>query len=192
MTFDRRAFGFPPLAAIAVAKLGVRRALRLGAVVAGLGLGAAAAPSVAEGYIDDRSTPERVIASLYNALNAGEYARAWSYYAGDAHPTRSYRDFVAGYADTNLVALRTGAPSEDAGMSKVYTAIPVALRARQRDGSTAYFSGCYLTLTIAPGVQDPPFRGTEIIGARLRKAGGPTGEQPPTDCDPAQIPRFSR
>lgn len=158
--------------------------------VAALLLGALAPAGQAEGYIDDRSSPERVITSLYNALNAGDYARAWSYYAKDAHPTRSYRDFVAGYADTTLVALRTGPVSEDAGMSKLYTGVPVALRARQRDGSTAYFAGCYLTLTIAAGVQDPPFRGIEIIGARLRKASGPMGEQPPKDCDPTTIPRF--
>ncbi|HVY51583.1 MAG TPA: hypothetical protein VHA07_08475, partial [Devosia sp.] len=31
-------------------------------------------------YLDDRSTPEAVIASFYNAINRQEYARAWSYY----------------------------------------------------------------------------------------------------------------
>ena len=31
-------------------------------------------------YLDDRSTPEAVISSFYNAIDRQEYARAWSYY----------------------------------------------------------------------------------------------------------------
>jgi hypothetical protein len=31
-------------------------------------------------YLDDRSTPEAVISSYYNAINRAEYARAYSYF----------------------------------------------------------------------------------------------------------------
>ncbi|MGH6859926.1 MAG: hypothetical protein ACRECY_06700, partial [Phyllobacterium sp.] len=37
-------------------------------------------------YLDDRSTPETVIKSYYNAINRQEYARAYSYYAPDSPP----------------------------------------------------------------------------------------------------------
>ena len=41
---------------------------------------------MAENYQDDRSSPESLIRSLYNAINHHEYARAWSYY-GEAPAT---------------------------------------------------------------------------------------------------------
>ena len=48
-----------------------------------------------EEFIDDRSSPERVLLSLYNAISRQEYLRAWSYFGEGAAP--SFEAFRDGY-----------------------------------------------------------------------------------------------
>lgn len=49
-------------------------------------------------YIDDRSSPERVVTSLYSAINRQEYLRAWSYFDTETAPPLDR--FTKGYTDT--------------------------------------------------------------------------------------------
>src|SRR5690606_3466283 len=47
---------------------------------------AEAQPAQPDTYLDDRSTSESLIASLYNALSRQEYLRAYSYYEAGVLP----------------------------------------------------------------------------------------------------------
>jgi hypothetical protein len=63
-----------------------------------------ASPALAQdepAYLDDRSTPEAVISSYYNAINRAEYARAYSYFGADFAP--GYDSWEFGYSDTSHV-----------------------------------------------------------------------------------------
>ena len=80
------------------------------AVIAALAVPATAAQPQ---YLDDRSTPEAVIASFYNAIGRQEYARAWSYYADgqgvpafDAFDADGLAPFLPRYALLDALAGR--------------------------------------------------------------------------------------
>lgn len=66
-------------------------------VLIALAFAAVAAPALAAspGYLDDRSTPEAVVASFYNAIGRQEYTRAWSYYE-DGQGVPAFKAFVSG------------------------------------------------------------------------------------------------
>ena len=57
-------------------------------------------PAAAD-YVDDRSSAERKVVSLYNAIGRHEYLRAWSYFRPD--PGRPYEAFRTGYEDSSLL-----------------------------------------------------------------------------------------
>src|SRR5579871_784251 len=90
---------------------------RLSLLVYAAVLLAASAPSAAAqdhqpepGYLDDRSTPEAVINSYYDAVNKREYARAYTYWEPDAAAREllPFDDWAQGYADTTSVDLTIG------------------------------------------------------------------------------------
>lgn len=134
---------------------------------------ALATPAVAgpqaERYIDDRSSPERVVVSLYNAINRGEYLRAWSYFKADTAPPLG--DFSAGYADTAQVKLRLGEVQTEGAAGSIHSLVPIALQATGKDGTVTVFTGCYRLTQVQPGAQaEPPFRPIQIDDGRLEKS----------------------
>ena len=98
-------------------------------------------------YLDDRSTPQAVISSFYNAINRQEYARAWSYYQ-DGQGVPKFAAFVKGYQDTASVRVGFGQPAQEGAAGSTYWTLPVSLDAVDRAGRHGYFSGCY-TLRLA-------------------------------------------
>jgi len=84
--------------------------LDLVALLAGLPALALAQDHSPEGYLDDRSTPEAVINSYYDAVNKRGYSRACSYWEPGAAESElpPFESFVAGYADTASVAVTLG------------------------------------------------------------------------------------
>ena len=58
-------------------------------------------------YLDDRSGPVEVLASLFNAVNRKEYVRAYSYWenAGTNPEVAPFDQFQKGYAETESVQL---------------------------------------------------------------------------------------
>ena len=81
----------------------------LAALLAALPLGVHAqteGESAVPAYLDDRSTPEQVVTSMYNAINRQEYLRAHSYYDPGTAP--EWPAFREGYQNTASVRLRTG------------------------------------------------------------------------------------
>jgi hypothetical protein len=132
-----------------------------------LAVALAAAPVAAEEpYLDDRSTPEAVVRSLYNAIGRQEYLRAWSYFAdGAVAPYPAYRD---GFAETAAVRVKVGAGEAEGTAGTTFTSLPVAVEATGTDGKVAVYAGCYVIAQLQPAVQDaPPFRPIQIREAQL-------------------------
>ena len=117
-------------------------------------------------YRDDRSTPTAVIESLYNAIDRHEYLRAWSYFDG-AH-VDDYETFKAGYATTQRVVVRVGAPRSEGAAGTIYTHLPTVIAATRDDGTVAVFAGCYVVAAVNAAIQDtPPFVPMRIVDGTL-------------------------
>jgi hypothetical protein len=109
-------------------------------------------------YIDDRSTASQVIVSLYNAINRGEYLRAYSYWDDPAITLGDFNAYASGYQDTASVSLVFGQITGDAGMSQVYYSIPVILKATAGNGNRTNYAACYVVHETSPDVYGaPPF-----------------------------------
>jgi len=133
-------------------------------------------------YLDDRSTPAAVIASLYNAVTLKDYPRAWSYYGPEAE--KSFEDFPAGYADTESVDVRTGEPMEEGAAGSVYWSVPTVIRARRTDGTEAVFAGCYILRQSNYQLRElPPYDPIHIVSGKLRPSAQPF-ENAEGDCEP--------
>ncbi len=130
-------------------------------------------------YLDDRSSPEAVIASLYNAINMGEFARAWSYYDPDHAP--SFSAYVRGFDDTEHVAARTEPATRSDGENEAIWRVPVVLEARQSDGAVLVFSGCMVLAQPAPR-QRPPYEPIAIRAGHFHVVDGPAASAE-GDCD---------
>jgi hypothetical protein len=150
-----------------------------------------AAPASAQDappYRDDRSTPEAVVQSLYNAINRHEYLRAYSYYGEQGAPA-DFEDFAAGYADTVAVAILLGAVRSEGAAGSVYYSVPVALDVVSTQDFHTRFAGCYtLRLSNPRGQQTPPFAPLHIERGELREVSGRLLDIVPTTCDGADEP----
>jgi hypothetical protein len=92
---------------------------------------------------DEPTGAVRLLASYYNAINLGEYARAWDYW--ETPPNSTFEDFVAGFADTDAVTLVVRPPTRFEGAAgSTYVSIPALLSATHRDGSRHNFAGCFV------------------------------------------------
>ena len=127
-------------------------------------------PSAARpAYLDDRSTADQLLRSYYNAVNRGEYARAYSYWQ-DPSSLGPYARFAEGYARTDSVDVAIIGSSSDAGAGQLYWTLATRLAAHMSDGSTHYFAVCYRVHLSRPEIQSPPYHGIELIGAETRPA----------------------
>jgi len=146
-----------------------------------LGLGVCVTSSSAEdAYIDDRSTPETLVKSLYNAVNRKEYARAWSYFS--AKPAANLEAYAEGYKDTASVEVLTGSPGEEGAAGSVFYALPVSIRATDAGGSEKVFAGCYTLRLANPQVQGEEFMPLHIETAKLAPSDRSLVEALPTQC----------
>ncbi|KEO60806.1 hypothetical protein [Thioclava indica] len=142
-----------------------------------------------ETYYDNRSTARDVITSYYNAINLSQYARAFSYKLrgtpeGSAEALNAqYALFRDGFAHTAHVRLRLGQPVLDAGMSKIYSAVPVVIEALSDAGKHQVYSGCYTLVQVSASVQDyVPFDPIRIVDAKLVKISNNFKMAPMPDC----------
>src|SRR3569832_1498827 len=86
-----------------------------------------ACPAIAaQAYLDDRSTPETVSASFYDAISKQEYSRAWSYYA-DGQGVPKFDDFVKGYSNTASVKVAFGPDNGEGAAGSTFWTLPVSL-----------------------------------------------------------------
>ena len=148
-------------------------------------LAALALPTLAQAqpaYVDDRSTPQAVIQSFYNAINRQEYARAWSYYE-DGQGVPAFDAFTAGYQSTKSVTLTLGKPTSDGAAGSTYYSLPASIDALSTAGKHAYFAGCYTLRLANPAIQaEPPFQPMHITDGHLSKAKDAGKSFLPTNC----------
>ncbi len=154
-------------------------------VMAGGAIGLIATAGVAVAalqYMDDRSTPEKLVQSYYNAIDQQQYARAYGYFSPGFAP-KDYQSWVKGYADTKSVSVQFGGTQPDPGAGQIYWALPVALAVLMTDGSTKVYAGCYTIHLTNPQMQtDPPFQAMSINGAKLSLSDKPIAESVPKSC----------
>ena len=121
-------------------------------------------PIPAENYIDDRSTPSQVVVSYYNALNRGEYLRAYNYWINPSGTQGSFSKFASGYKDTSRVDLVFGSITSGTSAGLIYYTIPVLLKATAINGVRANWAACYVIHQARPeNFSLPPFNPMGII-----------------------------
>jgi len=92
---------------------------------------------------ENQNSPVELLASYYNAINRGEYQRAYSYWQVPPNP---YDEFVSGFSDTIHVQLIVQPPTRIEGAAgSLYAAIPTVLIADHVDGSQHTYAGCFVT-----------------------------------------------
>lgn len=120
-------------------------------------------------YLDDRSTPQGVILSLFNAINRHEYLRAYSYWENNALDLPSFEQFQQGYADTQSVQVSLGLVGGDAGAGQLYYTVPVVLKSTSTSSDLQTFAGCYTLHIGQPAIQGvPPFQPLAIRAGTLQ------------------------
>lgn len=117
-------------------------------------------------YLDDRSTPEAVISSYYNAISRTEYARAYSYFGGNEAP--DYDSWEAGYSETAYVEVSFGQSAQEGAAGSTYWTLPVKLEVTATDGRHSFYAGCYTLRLAQPTNQSPPFQPLHILAGELQ------------------------
>lgn len=113
--------------------------------------------------LQDRSDPQALLESYYNAINRKEYQRAYSYWDGPGTGPNSvppdYNTFVNGYAHTASVGISTGRVQGEGAAGSVYNSVATVIVATQTDGTIQRFYGCYITreIHIPVGNTTPPY-----------------------------------
>ncbi|MBN9217780.1 MAG: DUF1176 domain-containing protein [Mesorhizobium sp.] len=133
-------------------------------------------------YVDDRSTAEAVVNSLYSAINRHEFARAWGYY-GDTKPAKDFDTFVKGYDGTDRVEVKTGAVSDEGAAGSIYYSVPVAIQATDKKGESKVFAGCYTLRQVNAQAQvAPPFQPIFIDKGALKPSTADFEQAVPPSC----------
>lgn len=134
-------------------------------------------------YRDDRSTPQALIESYYNAINRKEYTRAYSYYSDEGRET--YFDiFTKGYEHTKSVTIKLGHTEPDPGAGQIYWSLPLAIQSETDDGETQVYTGCYTIRMTNPAMQEvPPFMPMSIMTGSLTQSPLELDKSVPENCD---------
>jgi hypothetical protein len=136
--------------------------------VATASIAPSAAPSAPaqSAYLDDRSSPEQLIRSYYNALSLRQYLRGYGYWERSSTlPT--YDAFADGFADTTAVEVELGTVGGGNGAGQLYWSVPVAVLSTTTAGPKAFVE-CYTLHLGRPEIQAaPPFGGIAIQAAQI-------------------------
>jgi len=133
-------------------------------------------------YLDDRSTPEKLVESYYYAISNGYYVQAYSYFQQGSAP-ENFEEWTKGYADTKSVSVKFGPTEPDPGAGQIYWALPVAISAVQADGTEKVFTGCYKIHMTNMGMQtEPPYQPMGIVSASLKESKEAFSAVKPSGC----------
>lgn len=165
----------------------MRHAVFAATAVLGLAAMAQTTHAAEAPYVDDRSSAESVIQSLYSAINRHEFARAWGYY-DDAKPTKDFDTFVKGYDGTQEVEVKTGTAASEGTAGSVYYSVPVAIKATDKSGNAQVFAGCYTLRQVSAQAQEPPFRPIFIDKGELKPSTADFDSALPESCDGSAPP----
>lgn len=92
---------------------------------------------------DNQNSPVDLLASYYNAIERGEYERAYAYWE---NAPQTFNEFAAGFEDTLAIQLIVQPPTRmDGAAGSVYVQIPTVLFAGHTDGTLHTYSGCFVT-----------------------------------------------
>jgi len=132
---------------------------------------AALVPPQDEMPYENRTTAVELLASLFNAVNLKDYARAYAHW--ETPPDPSLEQFAQGYADTAKVLLAVSPPTFIEGAAgSMYTSIPTLLLATHVDGSQHVFLGCYVARRLNPDLVTPPDKGWSLYSASVNPVAG--------------------
>jgi len=146
-------------------------------------LAAVPAAAVTPAYLDDRSTPQTLIRSYYNAITRSEYSRAYSYYPANTLP--AFATWSKGYENTRSVEVLTGKAIADPGAGNIYYNLPVAIRSVSKAGKVEVFGGCYVLHITNFGMQtEPPYQPMTIRSGKLSKSTKTLKLALPKSCAP--------
>jgi hypothetical protein len=124
-------------------------------------------------YLDNMSDPVAVLSSFYNAVNRGEYLRAYGYWDAPSLMT-PLPDFATRYAAIRAATLTTGEVQRETEAGQSYYFVPVAVTTHLEDGSAQTAAGCYFLYQPDPASQAPPFQPLRITAANLQPVTGGT------------------
>ncbi|WP_139975780.1 hypothetical protein [Ochrobactrum sp. CGA5] len=134
-------------------------------------------------YRDDRSTPQTLIESYYNAINRKEYTRAYGYYSEEGREP-DFETFVKGYENTKSVKVALRKTDPDPGAGQIYWSQPLAIEAEMKDGKKQVFTGCYTIRLTNPAMQEePPFKPMQIMTGSLSKSPLELEKSVPETCE---------
>ncbi|NKC02747.1 hypothetical protein [Brucella haematophila] len=134
-------------------------------------------------YRDDRSSPQALIESYYNAINRKEYTRAYGYYSEEGREP-DFKTFVKGYENTKSVKVALRKTEPDPGAGQIYWSQPLAIEAESNDGKKEVFGGCYTIHLTNPAMQEePPFKPIEIMTGSLSKSELELEKSVPEACE---------
>ncbi|MCP1198166.1 DUF1176 domain-containing protein [Notoacmeibacter sp. MSK16QG-6] len=131
-------------------------------------------------YYDDRSSPQTLVHSLYNAINRREFARAYSYFG--TPPAASVEIYARGFDDTELVQIVTGSSMAEGAAGSSYQTLPIAIRSIAKGGGETVFAGCLTARLANPSIQASDFRPWHIERTTIRPSDEPFARAIP-DCD---------
>jgi hypothetical protein len=131
-------------------------------------------------YLDDRSTPEVLVRSLYNAINRHEYARAYNYFSEP--PAKDVDAYAKGFADTAEVKVLTGAPGSEGAAGSTYYNLPIAIEAVDKKGKSKVYAGCYTLKLSDPQIQADKYVPLHIEKGSLKPSKGNLDDALPTEC----------
>ncbi|MCI0487790.1 MAG: META domain-containing protein [Blastocatellia bacterium] len=133
------------------------------------------APSSAPSQLsyENLDNPVSLLASYFNAVNLGEYLRAWHYWE---KPPGDFEDFARAFANTVKVQLIVQPPvSLNGAAGSLYVQVPAVFIAQHRDGSERVYAGCYVARRSNLRPPDIPKKGVwHIHKAKVKPASGGT------------------
>ncbi|MBF9031645.1 hypothetical protein HKCCE3408_14685 [Rhodobacterales bacterium HKCCE3408] len=133
-------------------------------------------------YVDDRSDPDAVVTSYFNALSSHDYPRAWSYWHENERPP--FDAFADGHGDIERIEIRTGEVFAEGAAGSVWWQVPVVARATTLSGTEMITAGCMILSQPRPELVDtPPYAPIAIRGGELLPADGDFDEITVT-CEP--------
>ncbi|AXB76897.1 nuclear transport factor 2 family protein [Novosphingobium sp. P6W] len=110
-----------------------------------------------------------LVRRFYDAVNARDYAAAWSLWGPNGNPAQTLEQFANGYADTRRTHVEIGKVSSiEGGAGSIYVTVPVTIDAELNDGRHQRFTGKYDLRQInrSMGIS----QGWHITTAKLRPA----------------------
>ena len=121
-----------------------------------------------DAYLDNRSSAEELVRSLYNAVNNHDFARAYDYFASP--PAKDFAAFQSGYEHTARVDVITGEVFGDGTAGSTYFSVPTIIKATDDKGAAKVFMGCYTIRQVNGAIQEPPSRPMQIDKGALKPA----------------------